>query len=204
GSLLQLMLTMVHEHCQELSRLPRPSYVHGAHIEKSDDADKAWAKIGRNVAVRYVSITVLCPRLTEQCLGFLEVGGIKALGEPAVDRREQHVGFATLALLLLQASKAHGRAQAVLRLGSAPRGNIVDRDEDALPLPVDVSKAEEAIFDQLRAGRTLGGTTGRERGSHRPCSGGRRPPPPPLRADAPRPGARRPPAPPPPRRGGGV
>jgi hypothetical protein len=70
------------------------------------------------------------------------------------------VGFGTLALLLLQASKAHGRAQAVLSLGSAPRGNIVDRNEDALPLPVDVSKAEEAIFDQLRAGRTLGGTTG--------------------------------------------
>src|SRR5437899_987489 len=33
---------------------------------------------GCNVAVRYVSITVLFPQLTEQCLGFLEVGGIKA------------------------------------------------------------------------------------------------------------------------------
>ena len=126
----------------------------------------------------------------QQCPGLLQVGGVKALGEPAVDRREQHVGFGTLALLLLQASKAHGRAQAVLSLGSAPRGNIVDRDEDALPLPVDVSKAEEAIFDQLRAGRTLGGTTGRERGSHRPCSGWRRLHPPALRADA----ARQPPA----------
>src|SRR5262245_17627142 len=34
-------------------------------------------KSGRNVAVRHVSITVLCPQLTEQCLGFLEVGGIE-------------------------------------------------------------------------------------------------------------------------------
>jgi len=146
--------------------------------------------IGRNVAVRYVSITVLCPQLTEQCLGFLEVGCIKALGEPTVDRREELVSLSALALLLPQASKAHGRAQAVLRLGSDPRGNIVDRDEDALPLPVEVRTAEEAICDQRPAGRTLGGTLGRDRGSQRPCSGRRRLHPPALRADA----ARQPPA----------
>jgi hypothetical protein len=50
-------------------------------------------------------------------------------------------------LLLPQASQAHGRAQAVLSLGSGPRGNIVDLDEDASPLPVGVSKAGEALFD---------------------------------------------------------
>jgi hypothetical protein len=33
----------------EISRLPRPSNVHGVHISKSDDSDKACAKIGRNV-----------------------------------------------------------------------------------------------------------------------------------------------------------
>jgi hypothetical protein len=140
--------------------------------------------------VRYVSITVLCPQLTEQCLGFLEVGGIQALGEPTVDRREALVSLSALALLLPQASQAPGRAQAVLSLSSDPRGEIVDRDEDALPLPVRVSNAAEAIFDQLPAGRTLGGTRGRERGSHRPCSGRRRLHPPALRADA----ARQPPA----------
>ena len=31
GSLLPLMLTMVHEDCQEIARLPSPSHVHGAH-----------------------------------------------------------------------------------------------------------------------------------------------------------------------------
>ena len=91
--------------------------------------------------------------------------------EPPVDRREELVSLSALALLLPQASQAHSRAQAVLSLGSDQRGDIVDLDEDACPLPVGVSKAGEAIFDQLPAGRTLGGTIGRERGSRRPCSG---------------------------------
>jgi len=47
--MLQLLLTMVHEPCQEISRLPRPAEVHGAHISKSDDSDNACAKIGRCV-----------------------------------------------------------------------------------------------------------------------------------------------------------
>jgi len=41
---------MVHEHCQEIASQPSPSHVHGAHIEKSDESDKACAKIGRSVA----------------------------------------------------------------------------------------------------------------------------------------------------------
>ena len=32
-------------------------------------------------------------QLLEQRLGLLEVGGVKALGEPAVDRRQQRMGF---------------------------------------------------------------------------------------------------------------
>jgi hypothetical protein len=35
-------------------------------------------------------------------------------------------------------------------------GDIVDLDKDAFPLPVGMSNAEEAIFDQLPAGRTPG------------------------------------------------
>src|SRR4030095_6683326 len=61
--------------------------------------------------------------------------------EPPVDRREELVSLSALALLLPQASQAHGRAQAVLSLGSDPRGDLVDLDEDACPLPVGVSKA---------------------------------------------------------------
>jgi len=46
--MLLLLLTLVHEDGQEISRLPSPSDVYGAHIGKSDDSDKACAKIGRN------------------------------------------------------------------------------------------------------------------------------------------------------------
>jgi len=49
--MLPLLLTRIHEHGQEISRLPRPSDVHGAHISKSDDPDDACAKIGRSVSV---------------------------------------------------------------------------------------------------------------------------------------------------------
>src|SRR5438128_8463416 len=70
----------------------------------------------------------LSSELFQECLGLLEVGGIKALGKPTVDRREELVSLSALALLLPQASQAHGSAQAVVSLGSAPRGNIVDRD----------------------------------------------------------------------------
>jgi hypothetical protein len=44
----------------------------------------------------------------------------------------------------------------VLSLGSDPHGDIVYLDEDAFPLPVGMRNAEEAIFDQLPAGRTPG------------------------------------------------
>ena len=44
----------------------------------------------------------LSPELLQQCFGLLEVRGVKALGEPAVDRRQQLVGLDTLVLLLPQ------------------------------------------------------------------------------------------------------
>jgi hypothetical protein len=47
----------------------------------------------------------------EESLGVLQVSGVKALGEPAVDRGEQRVGLSPLALLLPQARQAHGRPQ---------------------------------------------------------------------------------------------
>ncbi|HEY5870208.1 MAG TPA: hypothetical protein VI542_32340, partial [Candidatus Tectomicrobia bacterium] len=52
-----------------------------------------------------------------------------------------------------------------------------------------MSHAGEAIFDQLPAGRTLGGKIGRAHGASRPCGGRRRRHPPALSADA----ARQPP-----------
>jgi hypothetical protein len=51
-----------------------------------------------------------------------------------------------------------------LRLGSDPRGDIVDLGEDAVPFPVGRSNAEEVLCNQLPAGRTPGDS--------RPAAGG--------------------------------
>jgi hypothetical protein len=46
----------------------------------------------------------------QQRPGLLQIHSVKALGEPAVDRRQQLVGFSALALLLPETSQAHGGA----------------------------------------------------------------------------------------------
>src|SRR5215472_5297252 len=56
-------------------------------------------------------VAALSRELLQQGPRLLEVGGVKALGEPAVNRREQFAGFIPLALLLPQPTQAHGRAQ---------------------------------------------------------------------------------------------
>jgi hypothetical protein len=47
----------------------------------------------------------------QQRLGLLEVGCVKALREPARDRRQQFVDLGPLALLLPQAGEAGGSAE---------------------------------------------------------------------------------------------
>jgi hypothetical protein len=47
----------------------------------------------------------------QQCFGLLQVGGVNALGAPAVDGCQQAASFGAFALLLLQAALAHGRPQ---------------------------------------------------------------------------------------------
>src|SRR5574341_585776 len=47
----------------------------------------------------------------QQRFGLLEVGSVKALGEPAVNRGQQGVGFPPLALRKPEAAQARGRAQ---------------------------------------------------------------------------------------------
>jgi len=44
----------------------------------------------------------------QQCLRLLQVGGVKALGEPAVDWCQEAMGFLTFALLLPESSQAGG------------------------------------------------------------------------------------------------
>ena len=55
-----------------------------------------------------VSTGVALRQRLQQRLGLLQVGGVKALREPAIDRRQQRVGLGALALLLPQATQAHG------------------------------------------------------------------------------------------------
>jgi hypothetical protein len=50
-------------------------------------------------------------QLIEQRLCFVEIGGVEALGEPAVDRREKVAGFGVAALVAAQPGEACGGAQ---------------------------------------------------------------------------------------------
>src|SRR5215813_14707708 len=77
---------------------------------------------GRSVAAGYVSTTVLCPELIKQRLGFLEISGVKALGEPTVDWCKEVMGFLAFALLLPQASQA-GRGAEFPRFGLLALGD---------------------------------------------------------------------------------
>jgi len=52
-----------------------------------------------------------CSQVFQQRLGLLEVGGIKPLGKPTVDRGEQVIGCSPLALVLPEAAQARGGAQ---------------------------------------------------------------------------------------------
>ena len=58
------------------------------------------------------SVSVVCCtscQCLQQCFGLLEIGGVKSLGEPAVDLRQELVSRGTLALALPQARQAHRR-----------------------------------------------------------------------------------------------
>src|SRR5262245_42305543 len=51
------------------------------------------------------------PQLVEQRLRLLQIGGIEALGEPAVDRCEEVAGFGATALIAPKPGEAHDGAQ---------------------------------------------------------------------------------------------
>src|ERR1700732_4769012 len=50
-------------------------------------------------------------QLAEQFLRLLQIGGIEALGKPAVDRREKIAGFSAAALVAAEPGEARGGAQ---------------------------------------------------------------------------------------------
>jgi hypothetical protein len=47
----------------------------------------------------------------EQRPGLLQIRGVEPFGEPAIDRRQQRMGLSPLALLLPEATEAHGGPQ---------------------------------------------------------------------------------------------
>src|SRR5262249_4404447 len=67
--------------------------------------------------------------------GLLEVGGVKAFGEPGVDRGQQVVGFSTLVLVPPQACQAHDGAQ-LQRLRLLAAGNPDGLEKTAFRLSV--------------------------------------------------------------------
>src|SRR5215813_4421709 len=80
--------------CEACSRLWRPP----ATCDKQRAMARAW------VGSTGVSSGVALRQRVQQCPGLLQVGGVKALGEPPVDRGQQLVGRGALALLLPQAA----------------------------------------------------------------------------------------------------
>ena len=70
-----------------------------------------------------VSIGVALRQRVQQCLRLLQVSGVKPLGEPAVDRGQQLIGFDTLAVVLPEATEAHGGPQ-LQRFGFLAAGDV--------------------------------------------------------------------------------
>src|SRR6266511_2015380 len=59
---------------------------------------------------RFLYLTI-SPQLLQQRLGLAQIGRVKALGEPAVDWRQEVAGFDSLTLALPQARQTHRSAQ---------------------------------------------------------------------------------------------
>src|SRR6202047_4459604 len=78
-------------------------------------------------------------QLAEQFLRLLQIGGIEALGKPAVDRREKIAGFSAAALVAAEPGEAHGGAQfpelGPLLLGDAQGFAIQLLGRLGMPLP---------------------------------------------------------------------
>ena len=77
-------------------------YSHALQCGEADDLVRFWAKCHSDM----VRTPVLSFQLLQQHPRLLEVGRVKTLGKPAIDRRQQLIGLGTLPLLLPQAGQA--------------------------------------------------------------------------------------------------
>ena len=81
----------------------------------------------------------LSAQLVEQHLGVLEVGGLEALGEPVVDRREQVVGLPSVAAVGVEPGEITGGAKLEYTRGTLARirkGRLESRLYSATRSPV--------------------------------------------------------------------
>jgi hypothetical protein len=66
-----------------------------------------------------VSTSIALRQRVQQCLRLLHVGGVKALGEPAVDLSQKLSGFDALVLALAQPLRLHSAMSAELPVSGA-------------------------------------------------------------------------------------
>src|SRR4029453_17073301 len=67
--------------------------------------------MGRRSQRHELALDKLFNQPLQQCLCLLQTRRIKSLREPAIDRRQQRIGFSALALALPQKGQAHGGGQ---------------------------------------------------------------------------------------------
>jgi hypothetical protein len=70
-----------------------------------------------------ISTGIALRQRVQQCLRLLQVGGVKSLGDPAIDGCQEVIGLSPLALLQPEASKAYRDPQ-FWRLGLLPVAHI--------------------------------------------------------------------------------
>src|SRR5262245_27421299 len=112
---------------------------------ESTSYSKGYEPMPASLGSKDVSTGVALRQRVQQRLGLLEVDSVKALGEPAIDRRQQLISCRTLALLLPQAGEAHGGAQ-LIRLGLLAVGDVEGLPQTDFCLSVRLHRAREQQF----------------------------------------------------------
>src|SRR5215471_15979286 len=89
-----------------------------------------------------MSTGVALRQRVQQCLRLLQIRGVKSLGEPPVDRREERVGLSALTLVLPQPGEAHGDPQ-LQGLRLLATGNVKGLVETGLSLGLVCSRVRQ-------------------------------------------------------------
>ena len=88
--------------CRHVRIGSNPAQIGPARLGTLQRQQQSWRRDDRRSGQEVTLLAGSC-QLVEQRLGVLQVGGVEALGEPAVDRREQVVSLSTSALVAPEA-----------------------------------------------------------------------------------------------------